>query len=280
MIVLLDEPSSYGAVVIGVSCFVVSSPSLFLLHGDIILLTCFPILLWGIVLLLLHWIRTRFFCYDGFFAATLPPVDLFDDPASISLPLSMSLVMTGIFHSSIQSLIAQYTSSALTQYRSCNHSSSGYLHAWIHMFCLVALNLAIPWYCATTSIFILYLLAILSFMSLRYLEKVLAFPLLCFGSEVLPKDLYHDARHYPTLSYKYEYVGSFHLSSLSTTNSGISSPSPAHLFSHLGKDSTNKGPNLAWCHLRTALLLLQLLLAPPPCNISEGFCIPSTLFPS
>jgi hypothetical protein len=68
------------------------------------------------------------------------------------------------------------------------------------MLCRVALKLVIPWYCATTSGVIVHLLAIFSCMSLRYQAKVVALPLLCLESKVLPNDVYHVAQHCPTLS--------------------------------------------------------------------------------
>jgi hypothetical protein len=132
-----------------------------------------------------------FVCCIGFLVVTLPLADVLDDPASTSFPLGMSLVMTRIFQSSCKSFIAHSTSSMLIQNQSCSHSLSRSLRAWIHILCCVALKLAIPWYCATTSRSILQVLAIFSCIPLRYREKVLALPLLQFESEVLPNNVYH-----------------------------------------------------------------------------------------
>jgi hypothetical protein len=89
------------------------------------------------------------------------------------------------------------------QKRSWSHFFSSSMHAWIHMLCRVALNLATPWYFTNTSEVILQVLFMLYFMSLRYREKVMAMPLLHLGSEVLPIDVYHVLRQHPTLSQKY-----------------------------------------------------------------------------
>jgi hypothetical protein len=65
------------------------------------------------------------------------------------------------------------------------------------MLCLDALKLAMSLNCVTTSGVIHQVLAILSCISVKYLEKVPVFVLLCLGSEFLPNDVYRVARHRP-----------------------------------------------------------------------------------
>jgi hypothetical protein len=92
-----------------------------------------------------------FTCCVGFLVTSLSLVDVLDDHASTSFPLGMSLVMTRIFQSSFQSFISHSNSFALMQNRSCSHYFYGSLCTWIHILCHIALKLAIPWYCVTTS---------------------------------------------------------------------------------------------------------------------------------
>jgi hypothetical protein len=72
------------------------------------------------------------------------------------------------------------------------------------MLCHVSLKLDSPLYCATTSEVTLQVLAMFYYMSLRYREKVLAFPLLGLGYEMIPIDVYHAVGKHTTLSHKYE----------------------------------------------------------------------------
>jgi hypothetical protein len=134
-----------------------------------------------------------------------PLEDVLDDPDSTFFPLGMSLVMTGIFQSSCHFFISHSISSALMQNQSCSHSLSGSMRACIHILFCVTLKLSIPWYYATTLGTIdLQVLAIFSCRSMKYQAKVMALPLLHFGSEVFPNYVYHAVRHHPTLSNKYE----------------------------------------------------------------------------
>jgi len=85
-----------------------------------------------------------FTCCVGFLVTTLTHADVLDGPTSTYFPFGISLVLTQIFLSSFQSLTSHSTPSGLMQNRSCSHYFIGSLCAWIHMFCHVNLNLAIP----------------------------------------------------------------------------------------------------------------------------------------
>jgi hypothetical protein len=78
------------------------------------------------------------------------------------------------------------------------------------MWCLDTLKLAISLNCTTTSGLIHQELAMLFYISEKYLEKVIVFALLCLGSKFLPNDVYRDVRYRPIQSQKYEYGGSLH----------------------------------------------------------------------
>jgi hypothetical protein len=86
---------------------------------------------------------------------------VFVDGPALACPLGLSDVIdvgfvvgfsTGTFHYAGQSLIIQSTSSLVMQYYISNHFFFGSLAAWIHIWCLDALNRAIPSDSWTTSI--------------------------------------------------------------------------------------------------------------------------------
>jgi hypothetical protein len=197
---LLGGPAFCGFDVEGVPCISVALDPCSFCCGEVSLYTIECIFLWRTPLRLLHHLLVGF---PGF-------VNFLGTMVSASVLGGTSWVRTGSLQSSCQSRMAISISSSLMQYLGCSHSLCGSLCSLIHMVCLIAQKLTISLYYMTTSRVIHQVLVMLSCISVKYLDKVPVFVLLCLGSDFISNDMYHVMQHRPIHSQKYEYGDSLH----------------------------------------------------------------------